>query len=702
MPIPAGSNEAAKVHPEPEELQRWLTGWDLLMFLASVGVLLACIFYLRSFAATPHYSGLTLDPSSWEVLSAPKCGAGEPCLRPGDKVVSIGSLTLPDYRSDWNRPLFESTRPDGSVEITARRAGKSVEVTLQQTARSLLLVVPAWMISLLFWCVGTLVTLLARPRNLSWVILILLFQSTALWLSSGLVSRFHIAGAMHVYHGIVWFFLPLLVHVHLRIPYPIWPRFSRLVLPILYMAAVLLVVLDFTGRLPNRLAALWAGTAALAALLLIGLRLLSRRGPPEKMADRILFLGVVIGLLPMAFFAFLPLLRDAEVRRFVTVIAGGLLGLCLPVWPLSYIYALSKSSRGMIELRANRLIGGYGFFCLFVTAFVTFYVVGDYWLPTEVSRVPFTLLLALAFVIGAPPARRTFQRFVDGRIYGIKYLPEEIVGVFAARIPRASDIVNLRRLLLDEVLPTLMIRESALYVRNDDDQIEEVYREGDPRPPRSRDAELRGWMNLSSESSALLTRPDWVRHAVPLKGRERALGVWLLGRRDPDDLYPAADRELLKSIANQIAPVVENIRLVERAQREVEENRKLQQQLIQSQKMEAIGRLSAGVAHDFNNLLSVILGYSSLLLVQYKWRRTLTGYLDDIRDAGDRAAALTRQLLAFSRQQVMEARAVHLNHVVIDVERMLQRLAGEDVEVRTELGEDLPKVRIDPRRWARW
>ena len=116
--------------------------------------------------------------------------------------------------------------------------------------------------------------------------------------------------------------------------------------------------------------------------------------------------------------------------------------------------------------------------------------------------------------------------------------------------------------------------------------------------------------------------------------------------------------------------------------------------------MEAIGRLSAGVAHDFNNILSVILGYSNLLLMQYPSDDRLQQSVSSIRDAGNRAATLTRQLLAFSRQQVMEPQVVDLDSVVVDVEKMLRRLTGEDIELLTELDVPQDRVRVDPGQMA--
>jgi two-component system cell cycle sensor histidine kinase/response regulator CckA len=124
--------------------------------------------------------------------------------------------------------------------------------------------------------------------------------------------------------------------------------------------------------------------------------------------------------------------------------------------------------------------------------------------------------------------------------------------------------------------------------------------------------------------------------------------------------------------------------------------RKLEEQLRQSQKMEAIGRLAGGVAHDFNNLLTVIRGYSDILLMKLEDTSAMRRPIEEIRKAGERASSLTRQLLAFSRKQVLQPKTMDLNEIVANTEEMLRRLIGEDVDLVTILKPDLGPVLVDP------
>ena len=130
--------------------------------------------------------------------------------------------------------------------------------------------------------------------------------------------------------------------------------------------------------------------------------------------------------------------------------------------------------------------------------------------------------------------------------------------------------------------------------------------------------------------------------------------------------------------------------------RDVSQRRRLEEQLRQSQKMEAVGRLAGGVAHDFNNILGVIIGYGEILKRRIPAGDPLQGKVAEILKAAERAAALTRQLLAFSRKQVLQPRVLDLNLVVADMDKMLRRLIGEDIELKTSLREPLGSVRADP------
>jgi PAS domain S-box-containing protein len=129
---------------------------------------------------------------------------------------------------------------------------------------------------------------------------------------------------------------------------------------------------------------------------------------------------------------------------------------------------------------------------------------------------------------------------------------------------------------------------------------------------------------------------------------------------------------------------------------DVSERKRLEEELCQSQKMEAVGRLAGGVAHDFNNLLTVIGGYSDLLMSALPAGHPARGMAEQVRSAGERASALTRQLLEFGRRSVVAPRPVDLNVLVSGLDNILRRVIGEDVRLTADLAPNLWAVRADP------
>jgi len=152
----------------------------------------------------------------------------------------------------------------------------------------------------------------------------------------------------------------------------------------------------------------------------------------------------------------------------------------------------------------------------------------------------------------------------------------------------------------------------------------------------------------------------------------------------------------IKEADGTVLGVLSMVQDITERKRAEEEKVTLQEQLRQSQKMEAIGSLAGGVAHDFNNLLTIIKGNSQLSLMELKAGDPLRENIEQVEKAADRAAALTRQLLAFSRRQVLETKVLDLNTILRDLDKMLRRVIGEDIELVTLLAENLGTVKADP------
>jgi two-component system cell cycle sensor histidine kinase/response regulator CckA len=180
--------------------------------------------------------------------------------------------------------------------------------------------------------------------------------------------------------------------------------------------------------------------------------------------------------------------------------------------------------------------------------------------------------------------------------------------------------------------------------------------------------------------------------SAPLLEEERIVGLLSVQSNTlgPEDI-PA-----ITAFAHQLSANWRKARLMQDLEKSLSEMKAMQAQLLQAQKMEAVGRLAGGVAHDFNNLLTVITGYSALLRENLEAENPLQEEVREIEQAAQKAALLTRQLLAFSRKQILNPKVFDLNHVVADIRDMLKRLIGEDIELTTELADDLWLVEADP------
>jgi two-component system, cell cycle sensor histidine kinase and response regulator CckA len=153
---------------------------------------------------------------------------------------------------------------------------------------------------------------------------------------------------------------------------------------------------------------------------------------------------------------------------------------------------------------------------------------------------------------------------------------------------------------------------------------------------------------------------------------------------------------VLESTASPVVNAAGQVEKLVIVNRDITARKRLEEQFRQAQKMEAVGQLSGGIAHDFNNLLGVIIGYGEILQEGLPSSHALRHSADEILSAGRRAASLTRQLLAFSRQQVLEPRVLVLNTVVSDMENMLRRLIGENIDLTSNLSPALGAIKADP------
>ncbi len=252
-------------------------------------------------------------------------------------------------------------------------------------------------------------------------------------------------------------------------------------------------------------------------------------------------------------------------------------------------------------------------------------------------------------------------------------------------IAQSSEGVS--RLEIDPPVPISLTEE---------EQVDRLYAGG--RIAECNDAMAR--MYGFGEASELLgTRLSDLHNVTDPANREQIRAFIRAGYRVSDSETREHDREGRPRVfLNNVVGFVENGQLVRvwGTQRDVTEQRHLEEQFRQAQKMEAVGQLAGGIAHDFNNLLTAILGNTQLLLRELPPGDSMRGDVEEIRKASERAASLTRQLLAYSRRQMLQPEVLDLNVVMAEMDKMLRRLIGEHIDLVAVFAPDLGRVRADP------
>jgi len=200
---------------------------------------------------------------------------------------------------------------------------------------------------------------------------------------------------------------------------------------------------------------------------------------------------------------------------------------------------------------------------------------------------------------------------------------------------------------------------------------------------------------IIGKSVATFYTPEDIAAGLPQQNLERAARE---GRYETEGLRVRKDgsRFWADAVISTLHDPAGRLQGFAKVTRDTTERRRLEDQLRQAQKMEAVGRLAGGVAHDFNNLLTAIFGYADLLAEELSPEHPGRSDLAEIRTAATRAAALTRQLLAFSRQQVLQPVVLNVNDVVANLEKMLHRVLGEDVELEAHLAPNVGNAKVDP------
>ncbi len=238
---------------------------DWLLVAISVIVLLACLLYTVAHIYMAPYPGISLNAgdAEWVVTQIDPCNAhpgwcetNQDLLRVGDNVISIGDLSFDNYAEYRGNIRFDGYDPGDSVSITVVRDGKSQTIQWVMpivTVENRLERLVGLLFYLPFWLAGTVVMLFLRPRNACWLLLPLFYYLSAFWLATGMVSGSQVAASSTIMHAAIWLIVPVYLHLHILVPAPLFKNIPRYLMPILYIPAAILAILESFQLLPHNL-----------------------------------------------------------------------------------------------------------------------------------------------------------------------------------------------------------------------------------------------------------------------------------------------------------------------------------------------------------------------------------------------------------------------------------------------------------------
>ncbi|NOT03006.1 MAG: hypothetical protein HOP27_00240 [Anaerolineales bacterium] len=514
-------------------------------------VLFILVWYAYGLLFVVPYSGFAFNVGSGRVEEI--YSQQTPSLQINDVLIQIGPITWESYKKDARLVFFEGVQPGEIVEIIVNRDGREIAIPWnfmgfnQSVFRARFINI--WGLAFIFWLFGAAAQLLIRPKDGRQRLFIAANYLTAFWLIFGSISSFQLWGSSILLHAVTWLLLPVYLHLHWVFPRPL-KELPKAVWIAIYLMGLTLAGAEFTQSLPKGLYAVGFLVALLGSIILEGVHFIKQ--VDQRRDVRLLASSILVAFIPSVILGILTIVGAAPHFWAFALFA-------LPFMPLAYFYVIYRRQSGGLEVRLNRLISLYSFLIFLGTVLFSLVVpITSLNISSETS-IFIGVLVILAATSMAIITFPVFQAFVEKRYLGIKLPYQNLQETYSNRIAASISTSDLLQLLEDEVFPSLFIREFA-FMQVFNGKLKTLLTGNIPpeQLPHENDMNL-----LVSQAGMYLphTSADggWTRLILPLKAGDSFIGFWLLGRRDPDDLYPLAEISILQSIANQTAIALSNI-----------------------------------------------------------------------------------------------------------------------------------------------
>ncbi len=538
--------------------------WQIGELPVPLAVFFILIWYTYGILFVSPYPGFAYNNSNGQIVEI--YSQQTPSLQVGDILVQVGPISWKDYKKDSRLVFFEGVQPGEIVEITVTRNGTDTTIPWKfagfdhEVFKTRFFNI--WWLAFIFWICGTVVQVLMRPKDGRRRLFIAANYLTALWLIFGTLSHSHLWESSILLHAVTWLLLPVYLHFHWAFPRPL-KELSKTTWGVIYLAGFVFAAAELLQLLPKNLYVFAFLIALLGSIILEGSHY-------KQQADRrrdVITLAIAIAV------AFVPSmgLGVLIINREVPYLGPAAL-FALPIMPLVYFYVIYRRQLGGLEVRLNRFISLYAFLILFGTALLL--LVGPI-MNLEMSAET-AIIIGVLVVVAAMYLAITifpiFQTFVEKRFLGVRLPYQNLQGTYSSRIAACTSINDLLQLLEDEVFPSLFVRQFA-FVHVDEGGMGTLLAKNVPAESMPIEDGISQLVERSGKYIPGFSPADgWIRLILPLKAGDSFIGFWLLGQRDPDDLYPQAEIPILQSIANQTAIALSNILQSERVRKLYEAN----------------------------------------------------------------------------------------------------------------------------------
>lgn len=514
--------------------------------IISFVVLMIVFMYTYALLIAVPYAGFLINPTTGKVDFVFIEGPSD--LQAGDTIERIGDVTMDEFKADRRLILFDGLKKGDAVEIAIRRNEERTTISwvlpgFNQNEFATRLF-NSWILAYVFWGTGFATQLSIRPRDLRRRLFISANFLIALFLVSGNLSFSHLWESSTLLHIVSWLMMPVFLHLHWVLPRPI-RNISNSFWAFLYGVAGLLAAgeaLHFLGR----------NTYVLGfAIAIAGSFLLLFAHLPGQKNER-----ATIGLLLLSIlFSFSFSIAVAVALAFgLAVNLGWFTVFSMPFMPLAYFYLIYRRQLGGMETRVNRFISIYAFLILLTIGLFAVSILLVRFQPSQEAWFLTVIGLAIAASILTAVFLPRFRSFVDQKIFGIKLPYLRLPETYSSRIASSVTLPSLLNLLEQEVFPSLLIRQYA-FLQTDGKKLFPLLLKNSPGDSFDFDLLIQ---DAGRYIPSLPPNENWIRLILPLKLGDNILGFWLLGKRDPDDLYPQAEISILQSLADQTAIALSN------------------------------------------------------------------------------------------------------------------------------------------------